>query len=75
MAKEISDVNFMLESDKCTEITSRCPYYKHGDDFSKFSHALSLIEHPAMESVFSASCNTTGSIEWGREQPLILVKQ
>lgn len=65
----------MLELDKCMKITLRCPYYKCGDDFREFSHALSLIEHPAMESVFSASCNATGSIERGRELPLILVKQ
>lgn len=75
MAKELSDVNLILELDKCTEIISRCPYYKYGGDFSEFSHALSLIEHPTIESVFSASCNATGSIEWGRERPLILVKQ
>jgi len=37
-------------------------YHKYGIDFSEFSHALTLIEHPAMESVFSASCNAIDRI-------------
>lgn len=73
----LKDVNLLsraTSSERCLE-NVRITDTLRRDDSSKFSRALSLIEHPVMESVFSASCNARESIKRERGRSLILVKQ